>query len=78
MEDGSFGRGVEMGEGRYGPEKTADQRPLKNSLGPALPFSLQQLQNIPICPRAGEGLPQGPSTPRPLSLSLPSPEQALL
>lgn len=69
----------EVGDGRekIWPEKTADQRPLKNLLGPALPFS-PQLENIPIHPGAGQGLPRGPSAPRPLSLSLPSPEQALL
>lgn len=51
-------------ERRYG-QRWADQWPLENLLGPALPFS-PQLENIPICPKLARDSSGPLSAPPPL------------
>lgn len=65
LEGVSLGRGLEARERRYGQRRWADQWPLKNLLGPALPFS-PQLENIPICPKLARDSCGPLSAPPPL------------
>lgn len=65
LEHMSLGRGLEARERRYSQRRWADQWPLKNWLGPALPFS-PQLENIPICPKLARDSSGPLSAPPPL------------